>query len=526
MATSTSRDFRSALATKIGRNTSLDRSSARGKAVFPRPDNTLSVDAVFTFRCPAKVHNYHAPYFSACIVKTLRAALPESLASLRVGVHNAFNSMTPYILEHLATGLYIKLLITIPVSWLPTLQSLMRNGLFHTAFTSPHLPTPQPVGLLVCSNSGQSLFHSHRECIVTNWPSYYSALDVVNALVAVEGITGPITATPVVSRQVPDADVTGAFTLTDYSTTFPDVLELGAGRNRIEIFFSRTARHDLPFGGLVLIPLPPPPTQLSAPAQPGIAPPRPPRGDILQTPVTSVATRATPVGVTMAGTPLPPSTAAAGQTGTAVGNDVVLAPPSAAAPPPPAMATNAAYDAPADADSAAAIAATAASDLAIAITANAAVYARDATNAPATATTSSAGAPVAAGVPAPANAAGVPMAPVPTFTDAIDAMMDLGATSAGADNLSGLLHPATTAFGSKIPPSPAFLPQHDDLMPTSSAAINSGSGGSGVWLKGLAEKRKEKNNIHFEQHTTSTKKKAGPRSTSVVNNSTHLPHHD
>jgi hypothetical protein len=195
------------VATKIGRNNSLDRSSARGMAVFPRPDNTLSVEAVFTFRCLAKVHNYHAPYFSACIVKTLLAALPESLASLRVGVHNAFNSMTPYILEHLATGLYIKILITIPVSWLSTLQSLMRNGLFHTAFTFPNLLTPQPVGLLVFSNTEQSLLHSHRECIVTNWPSYYLALDVVNALVAVEGITGPITATPVVSHQVPDADI-------------------------------------------------------------------------------------------------------------------------------------------------------------------------------------------------------------------------------------------------------------------------------------------------------------------------------
>jgi hypothetical protein len=170
----TYRDVRSVLANKIGRNTSLDRSSVRGKAVFPRLDNTLSVEAVFTFRCPAKVHNYHAPYFSACIVKTLHAALPESLASLRVGMHNASNSMTPYILEHLATGLYIKILITISVPWLPTLQSLMRNGLFHTAFTSPHLLTPQPVGLLVCSNTGQSLFHNHRECIVTNWPSYYS----------------------------------------------------------------------------------------------------------------------------------------------------------------------------------------------------------------------------------------------------------------------------------------------------------------------------------------------------------------
>jgi hypothetical protein len=123
------------------------------------------------------------------------------------------------------------------------------------------------------------------------------------------------------------------------------------------------------------------------------------------------------------------------------------------------------------------------------------------------------------------------MAPVLTFTDAIDAMMDLGATSAGADKLSGLVHPATTAiadvnFGSKIHPSAAFLPQHDDLMLTSSAAISSGSGGSGVWTKSLAEKRKEKKSILFEQHTTSTKKKAGPQSTRVANNSTHLPHHD
>jgi hypothetical protein len=78
--------------------------------------------------------------------------------------------------------------------------------------------------------------------------------DVVCALVAVEGITGPITATQVVFRQVTNTDVIGAFILTEYTATFPDVLELGTGRHRVEILFSSDVTHDLPYGNLVLIP--------------------------------------------------------------------------------------------------------------------------------------------------------------------------------------------------------------------------------------------------------------------------------
>jgi hypothetical protein len=142
-----------------GRYSSLDR-KATGKAVSSRPENALNVDSIWTFLCKDRVQNVFAPYFSATIMKTLRDALPENLRHLRVGVHNAFKSSTPYLPEHLATGLYIKLRLTIPVAWLPTLELLMQTGLFHTVFESPLLKAPQPVGLLVCSNIGQSLFQN------------------------------------------------------------------------------------------------------------------------------------------------------------------------------------------------------------------------------------------------------------------------------------------------------------------------------------------------------------------------------
>jgi hypothetical protein len=87
------------------------------------------------------------------------------------------------------------------------------------------------------------MFKDHRrECIVSGWPSWYSARDVVVALVAVDGIPGPISGTPVASHMVPDASVSSDFHLTNYTTSFPDILELGTGRHQLLNHFAPDAR--------------------------------------------------------------------------------------------------------------------------------------------------------------------------------------------------------------------------------------------------------------------------------------------
>jgi hypothetical protein len=508
--------FKGALGT--GRYSSLDR-KASGKAVFSRPENAVNVETIWTFFCKDRVHNVFAPYFSASILKTLRLALPENLRNLRVGVHNAFKSSTPYLPEHLATGLYIKLRLTIPVTWLPTLELLMQTGLFHTVFEAPLLKAPQTVGLLVCSNNGQSLFGSRRQCIVSGWPSYYMSHDVVNALVAVEGITGPITATQVVSRQVTNADVIGAFMLTEYTTTFPDVLELGMGRNRVEILFSSDVTHDLPYGNLVLIPLPPPPSFFPPPSPPGKGPPRPPREDIQQSPATTVASRAGPSGVRapVVAANTAPAPSAAAPTATS-------APAADAATPPPPLA-----NAPADA-----------------VAATAAANAATPTPPPATALADAVAATAAAADAAPAStAATIAIAPALAFpvaneavgeahvpntaivvavvsrehvtSDAMEGGQDDGATTTDA----GTLHPpALPAQHAPATPHPRtngkFLPRSLD---------SSTDNEDGVWERGQSDKKKDKDAKERERSPLQSRM-AGTRSKTPSKSNSHLPHHE
>jgi hypothetical protein len=101
----------------------VGKQTIRGGSLKECPSNFHMVELMLQFLCVDKVSNVYASHFATSVLATIRKSLTPTLAELPAKINNYFKSATPFLPQHAQIGSYVRLTLTIPAEWIPTIQA-------------------------------------------------------------------------------------------------------------------------------------------------------------------------------------------------------------------------------------------------------------------------------------------------------------------------------------------------------------------------------------------------------------------